>query len=82
MASGPGGPGAGGPGPGGPGGRKRGPDLAKVGTDPKHTRQWLIEYIRDPKMKKADSRMPKFADQINDDDLGALADYLTSLKGT
>jgi len=71
---------AAGPGPGG--GRKRGPDLAKVGADPKHTRQWFIDYIRDPKTQKADSRMPSFGNQLNDNELGALADYLSSLKGT
>jgi cbb3-type cytochrome oxidase cytochrome c subunit len=66
---------------GGPGGGRRGPNLAKVGADPVHTREWLMVYIRDPKSKKPDSRMPPFGNQINDDDLGALADYLASLKG-
>src|SRR5262249_43962873 len=73
------GPGGGGPGPGG--GRKRGPDLARVGADPKHTRQWFIDYIRDPKTQKPDSRMPPFGNQLSDNDLGSLADYLSSLKG-
>jgi mono/diheme cytochrome c family protein len=82
-SGGPGPGGGGGPGPGGPGGgRKRGPDLAKVGADPKHTRQWFIDYIRDPKTKKQDSRMPSFGNQLNENELGALADYLGSLKGT
>jgi mono/diheme cytochrome c family protein len=76
-----GGPTAGGPGPGGPGGGKRGPNLAKVGADPTHTRQWLMEYIREPKSKKADSKMPPFGNQMNDGELGPLADYLASLKG-
>jgi mono/diheme cytochrome c family protein len=78
-----GGPAAGGPGPGGPsGGRKKGPNLAKVGADPKHTRQWFIDYIRDPKTQKFDTGMPPFGNQLNDNELGALADFLGSLKGT
>jgi cytochrome c5 len=78
-----GGPGPGGPGPGGPGGGRRGPNLAKVGADPAHTRQWLMEYVRDPKSKKPDAKMPPFGNQnqISDDELGPLADYLVSLKG-
>jgi mono/diheme cytochrome c family protein len=83
VAAGPGPGGGGGPGPGGPGGgRKKGPDLAKVGADPKHTRQWFIDYIRDPKTQNSDTRMPPFGNQLNDNELGALADYLSSLKGT
>ena len=78
---GPGGPppGPGGPGrPHGPGGR--GPDLGKVGADESHTAAWLMEYVRNPKSKKADSRMPRFEGKIKDDDLTALADYLAGLK--
>lgn len=79
-------PGAGGPpfGPGGPGGMmgpKKGPDLGKVGKDPAHTVDWLTEYIRNPKSKKPDSKMPAFpAARISDTDLHALAEYLASLK--
>ncbi len=88
----PGGPMAGGPpagGPpmgGGPGGfrgmMRRGPDLAKVSADPKHTRQWITDHILDPQAHKPESKMPKFAGKINDNDLKALVDYLASLKGT
>lgn len=76
-SGGPGGPGALGRPPGRGG---RGPDLGKVGTDESHTASWLMEYVRNPKSKKADSRMPPFGGKIKDDDLTALADYLAGLK--
>ena len=79
-----GGPGGGPPGFGGPGGFKggmtKGPNLAKVGADPRHTREWLISFIRDPRSQKENARMPKFDGKISDEELGALADYLESLK--
>jgi mono/diheme cytochrome c family protein len=68
---------------GGPGlkkGRGRGPDLAKVGQGPTHTAEWVAEYIRNPKMHKANSRMPAFEGKINADDLRILAEYLAGLK--
>ncbi len=87
---GPGGPGPGGPGPGspgfgpgpGPGGPGRGaPDLGKVADDAEHTVEWLSEFIRDPKSKNPDARMPPFpAEKINDEALQSLAEYLASLK--
>jgi mono/diheme cytochrome c family protein len=71
------------PGAGGPPGmaRSRGPDLAKVGNDPKHTKDWIIGYVRDPKSQKPDARMPPLGNnQISDADLGTLVDYLLSQK--
>lgn len=64
----------------GRGGMGKGPDLAKVGADPKHTPEWLTEHIKNPKSHKLDSRMPAFASKINDDDLRALVEFLASLK--
>jgi mono/diheme cytochrome c family protein/Zn-finger nucleic acid-binding protein len=62
------------------GGRKgRGPDLTRVGADPTHTVSWLMDHIHDPKSHRPESRMPRFAGRINDDDLRALATYLASL---
>ena len=58
----------------------RGPNLAKVGGDPKHTKAWLSEHIRDPQAHTPESRMPKFQGRIKDDDLKKLVDYLASLK--
>lgn len=74
-----GGPGGGGPGGRGKGGGMRGPDLSKVATN--HTKAWLMDHIRDPKTHKAESRMPKFEGKLQDKEIGAIADYLGSLKG-
>jgi len=63
-----------------PGKKMQGPDLATVGRDPEHTPEWFGEYIRDPKSKKPDARMPKFEGKIGDDDFKALVEYLASLK--
>lgn len=90
VAGGPGGPGPGGPPPGpggpppggggfGPGGG-RAPDLGKVGGDEEHSVAWLMEFIRNPKAKKANAKMPPFEGKIKDDDLRAMAEYLASLK--
>lgn len=81
---GPGGPpGAGGP-PGGRGGPPgaRGPNLAKLGEDPEHTKEWIAEYVKNPKSKKEDSRMPPFDGKISEDDLTHLVDYLASLTSS
>ncbi|MFN8628245.1 MAG: cytochrome c [Candidatus Binatia bacterium] len=39
---------------------------------------YLKDYIKDPKSKKADSKMPK--PNLSDEDLGAVVTYLMSLK--
>jgi cbb3-type cytochrome oxidase cytochrome c subunit len=69
-------------GTGGPGGspRMKGPDLSKVGKDPAHTIEWIMAHVRNPQAHKPSSRMPKFEDKINDQDLRVLAEYLASLK--
>jgi mono/diheme cytochrome c family protein len=72
-------PGQGGFGPGGPGGG-RAPDLGKVGGNETHSVAWLMDFIRNPKSKKANAKMPPFEGKIKDDDLRALAEYLASLK--
>src|SRR5438309_6346702 len=49
----PGGTGGGGPGGGGPRGMmNKGPDLARIGADPTHTPQWIMDHIRDPQTHK------------------------------
>jgi|GEM_PF-4878648 len=60
-------------------GKMRGPDLATVARDPEHTPEWLTEYIRNPKSKKPESRMPP-QNRISEDDLKAVVEYLSSLK--
>jgi mono/diheme cytochrome c family protein len=63
----------------GPGGRGRGPDLSTIGQQ--HDEDWFVEFIRDPNSKKPGSRgMPKFGGKLSDDELRAVAKYLTSLK--
>jgi cytochrome c2 len=58
----------------------KGPNLAKVAANPAHTRDWLVAYIRDPRAQNPKSRMPPFEGKLNAEELGALADYLSSLK--
>jgi mono/diheme cytochrome c family protein len=63
------------------GGKKRmGPDLAHVAADPAHTREWLADFIRDPKSHKANAKMPAFGGKLNDQEFKDLLDYLASLK--
>ena len=50
-------------------GMMKGPDLAKVGQDPMHTRDWIMAYVRDPKVQNPMSRMPKFGDRLAEADL-------------
>jgi mono/diheme cytochrome c family protein len=66
--------------PGVAGWKPKGPNLGKVGAEPTHTRDWLVDHIRDPKKHKPDSRMPAFAGKLKDNDINALAEYLASLK--
>jgi len=61
-------------------GRNRGPDLSRVGADPSHTVDWLVEHITNPKTHKPDSTMPAFGRRIQPKDMRALAEYLASLK--
>jgi len=39
---------------------------------------YIKEYVKDPKSKKADSKMPKA--NLSDEDLGAVVSYLMGLK--
>jgi mono/diheme cytochrome c family protein len=64
---------------GGQGGRM-GPDLTRVGAEPGHTPQWLVEHVKNPKRHNPSSRMPAFEGRISDRDLLALGAYLGSLK--
>jgi mono/diheme cytochrome c family protein len=64
---------------GGQGGRM-GPDLTHAGADPKHTPQWIADFVKDPKAVNPGSRMPAFGSRIGDQDRLALGTYLASLK--
>ena len=61
-------------------GGKRAPDLGKAGEDPKHTESWLAEFIKDPKSKDPNSKMPPQGDRLKEADMKKLTAYLVSLK--
>ncbi|MCS6859564.1 MAG: cytochrome c, partial [Abditibacteriales bacterium] len=61
-------------------GNPRGRDLTRVGADPKHTMQWLIEHVKNPRAHNPNSTMPAFEGKISEQDLKALGAYLSSLK--
>ena len=58
----------------------RAPDLTKVGAEPGHTQQGLVEHVKNPRAHNPGSRMPAFEGKISDPDLNALGAYLASLK--
>jgi cbb3-type cytochrome oxidase cytochrome c subunit len=61
--------------------KKQGPDLSKVDKDQTRTVDWFKQYIRDPKSKKPNAKMPAFDDKkISETDLNALVEFLASLK--
>jgi len=65
----------------GPGGGMNGPNLTAVGGDPAHTKEWIAEHVRNPRVHKPMSRMPPSGpEKISDTDLEALAAYLASRK--
>jgi mono/diheme cytochrome c family protein len=67
--------------PGGPSrGSSKGPDLSKIGAAPGHTAEWLADFIRDPKSKRADAKMPGFGGKLTDAQLKELADWLAAKK--
>ena len=61
-------------------GKRGGPDLATVAADPAHTREWLLNYIRDPHGQNPQSKMPKFAGKLSEEEMGQVADFLLTLK--
>ena len=48
------------------------------GVGAKRDAAWLEAYLRDPKSKMPDAKMPKL--KYSDDELKALVDYMLSLK--
>ncbi len=55
-----------------------GPPLGAVGEKVNYT--WLVEWLKDPKSRSANARMPNFG--FSDDDAHDVADYLFSLSAT
>ncbi len=62
----------------GEGGKQADKGGALDGVGAKRDRAWLEAYIRDPKSKMPDAKMPKM--KLSDDELKALVDYMMSLK--
>ena len=54
-----------------------GPNLTNVGA--RRSRDYIIQQIKDPKSHNVDTQMPSF-NNLPDQDLKDLVDYLTSLK--
>jgi cbb3-type cytochrome oxidase cytochrome c subunit len=60
------------------GGGRKGPDLTTVGVN--HSRDWILQHVRDPKVHQPRSRMPSFDDKISQADMNSLADFLAHQK--
>ena len=61
-------------------GGKRAPDLSNAGGDSKHTELWLTDFIKDPKSKNPNSKMPPQGERLKDEDMKKLTTYLLTLK--
>jgi mono/diheme cytochrome c family protein len=48
------------------------------GVGGKHDEAWLRDYLKDPKSKNPNAKMPKMS--LSDDDLSAVVTYMLSLK--
>ena len=68
--------------PGGPDiGGSKGPPLKDVPNRPGRTKEWVADYIRDPKSVKPDAKMmPAFKDTLTDAQINELAEWLTTKK--
>ena len=60
----------------GSGGRREGPDLSNV-VKKGRTREWLMDFIKDPQAVSPWSIMPKY--NLDKNELSALADFMRSL---
>lgn len=55
-----------------------GPSLTSVGG--RRNRDYIYQQIKDPKSHNPRTAMPSFGDRLSENDINALADYLSSLK--
>jgi mono/diheme cytochrome c family protein len=55
-----------------------GPNLTRVGS--KRSRDYIIQQIKDPKTHNPNTEMPSYGSRIPEQDINALADYLSGLK--
>jgi mono/diheme cytochrome c family protein len=58
----------------------KGPDLGKVGRDPKHSVEWFEKLVRNPKAVRDQAKMPAFEGRLKEEDFHPLAEFLASLK--
>jgi mono/diheme cytochrome c family protein len=59
-------------------GGSSGPNLTNVGG--KRTREYIVQQIKDPKSHNPNSDMPSFRNALSEQDINALADYLSGLN--
>jgi mono/diheme cytochrome c family protein len=59
-------------------GGSSGPNLTYVGG--KRSREYIVQQIKDPKSHNPNSDMPSFRNDLSEQDINALADYLSGLK--
>ena len=55
-----------------------GPNLTMVGS--KRSRDYIIQQIKDPKSHNPKTEMPSYSNRIPEEDIQALADYLSGMK--
>ena len=55
-----------------------GPNLTRVGSN--RSRDYIIQQIKDPKSHNPSTEMPSYDNRIPEQDINALADYLSGLK--
>ena len=59
-------------------GGSSGPNLTYVGS--KRSREYIVQQIKDPKSHKPNSDMPSFRNELTEQEINALADYLSRLN--
>ena len=55
-----------------------GPNLTTVGS--RRSRDYIFQQIKDPKSHNPNTEMPSFGTRIPEEDINALADYLSGMK--
>lgn len=68
--------------PGGPPGvgSSKGPSLAKIGSEPNHTAEYIAAFIRNPQSVKQNAKMPAFGNSLSDAEIQELAEWLAKKK--
>jgi mono/diheme cytochrome c family protein len=58
--------------------KKKGPNLSKIGGE--HDTEWIASYVKDPKSKKPNSKMPEFGSKLSADEVKSVSDFLAGKK--